>query len=90
LLQSHEMVRKGPYLRVTLPDVSPPDWGALLRDLRIELDEGVERATVITPRFESSTVALETFLRLASVLGRQGVAVQFEQRNDVLKPASRP
>ena len=40
----------GPYLRVFLPDVLPPDWEALRRELEPELDEGVSRVTFIVGR----------------------------------------
>lgn len=42
-----EISTDGPYLRVLLPDVLPPDWEALRRKLEPEVVEGVTRATVI-------------------------------------------
>jgi hypothetical protein len=35
-----EITCDGPYLRVFLPDVLPPDWEALRRELEPELEEG--------------------------------------------------
>ena len=37
----------GPYLHVVLPDVLPPDWDALSRDIEPELDEGVTHVTFV-------------------------------------------
>lgn len=82
MLESYELCRNGPYLRVILPDVLPPDWTALDRDLELELDEGVERATVVTPRIDVSNGGLDRLLELSSTLIRQGVAVRLELRED--------
>ncbi len=35
----------GPYLHVLLPDVLPPDWAALRRELEPEIDEGARHVT---------------------------------------------
>ena len=52
MLSTHEVHRNGPYLRVIIPDVLPPDWGALRKDVKNELDEGgVDRVTIVTPHF---------------------------------------
>ena len=42
-----EISRDGPYLRVLLPDVSPPDWEALRRELGPEVDEGATHVMLI-------------------------------------------
>jgi hypothetical protein len=82
MLETHELLRNGPYLRVTLPDVLPPDWDALQSDLDLELDEGVDQATVVMPCCAPSDLALEVMLRVASELGRQGVRVHIERRDE--------
>lgn len=41
------IISDGPYLHVVLPDVLPPDWDALSRDLEPELEEGVTRVTFV-------------------------------------------
>ena len=38
MFESYELRRNGPYLRVILPDVLPPDWTPLARDLELELE----------------------------------------------------
>jgi hypothetical protein len=47
---STEISRDGPYLRVVLPDVLPPDWEALQRDLESEIEEGAPRMALIAAR----------------------------------------
>lgn len=42
-----EISHDGPYVRVLLPDVLPPDWDALRRQLDPELDEGASRVMLI-------------------------------------------
>ena len=37
----------GPYVRVVLPDVLPPDWEAIRRDLESEIQEGPSRVMLI-------------------------------------------
>ena len=42
-----ELMQDGPYLQVVLPDVLPPDWDALRRDVESAIDDGASRVTVI-------------------------------------------
>jgi DNA-binding LacI/PurR family transcriptional regulator len=51
-----ELMQDGPYLQVVLPDVVPPDWDALRRDVEFAIDEGATRVTVIA----SDRVGVET------------------------------
>jgi DNA-binding LacI/PurR family transcriptional regulator len=51
-----ELMQDGPYLQVVLPDVIPPDWDALRRDVESAIDDGANRVTVIA----SDRVGLET------------------------------
>jgi hypothetical protein len=80
--EASELQRNGPYLRVILPDVLPPDWTSLSRELELEVDEGVERATLITPHIDIADGDLDRLLQLSSMLIRQGVAVRLELRED--------
>jgi hypothetical protein len=82
MLETHELLRNGPYLTVTLPDVLPPDWDALNRDLDLELDEGVDEATVVMPYCAPPDLALDAVLRVVSELGRQGVRVHIERHEE--------
>jgi hypothetical protein len=40
---AYELTRDGPYVRVVLPDVLPPDWEALEREVADEVDDGATR-----------------------------------------------
>ena len=40
----------GPYLHVLLPDVLPPDWEALRKDLEPEIEEGARHVTFVLGR----------------------------------------
>jgi hypothetical protein len=81
MLETHELLRNGPYLRVTLPEVLPPDWNALERDLDLELGEGVvEKATIVAPWCLAPGLIVDAVLRLAGLFGRQGVRVWIERR----------
>ncbi len=82
MFESYELRRNGPYLRVILPDVLPPDWSPLARDLELELDEGVESATLVTPQIDVASGDLDRILQLSSMLTRQGVPVRLELRED--------
>lgn len=67
VLATYEVKRNGPYLRVVIPEVMPPDWEALRRDLVGELEEGgVTRVSIVTPHFSydrTDREALSTFLQ---------------------------
>jgi hypothetical protein len=81
MLETYELLRNGPYLRVTLPEVLPPDWNALESDLDLELTEGVvERATIVAPYCRPPGLTVDAVLRLAGLFGRQGVRVWIERR----------
>jgi hypothetical protein len=82
MLETHELLRNGPYLRVILPDVLPPDWDALESDLDLELDEGVvEKATIVAP-YAPPGLTVDAVMRVASFFGRHGVRVRIEPRED--------
>jgi hypothetical protein len=79
MLEAHELLRNGPYLRLTLPDVLPPDWDALETDLDLEFDEGVvEKATLVAPRCALPGPTVDAVLRVASFFGRRGVRIWIE------------
>ena len=43
----YEFLRDGPYLRVVLPDVLPPDWRTLRREVETEIDDGATRVMLV-------------------------------------------
>jgi len=82
MLETHELLRNGPYLRVTLPEVLPPDWNSLERDLDLELDDGVvEKATIVAPCCGAPGLTVDAVLRLADLFGRHGVPIWIERRD---------
>jgi hypothetical protein len=44
---AYELTRDGPYVRVVLPDVLPPDWDALEHEIAVEVDDGANRIMVM-------------------------------------------
>ena len=78
-----ELLRNGPYLRVTLPDVLPQDWGALMRELRDEADDGVERVTVIAPAIDLAGDDANRVFTLAATLAAGGMSVSLERDEDL-------
>jgi hypothetical protein len=79
-LETHQLLRNGPSLRVILPDVLPPDWDALEADLDVEIEEPVDQATVVAPSGAPADLALKTVLRVASRVARRGARVHVEHR----------
>ena len=63
----------GPYLRVFLPDVLPPDWEALRCELEPELDEGASRVTLVVGRCAGITCDDPSLLDLVGSLQSSGV-----------------
>lgn len=73
MLRSNEITCDGPYLRVSLPDVLPPDWGTLRRELELELEEGGSRVTFIVGRCAGITCDDPSLLDLVGSLRSSGV-----------------
>lgn len=69
-------------VRLTLPEVLPPDWEALDQEIAAYAGRGLTDAAVVLPRSAAAPALLETILRLASTFGRRGVAVRFEPSSD--------
>jgi hypothetical protein len=70
-----ELMQDGPYLQVVLPDVVPPDWDALRRDVESAIDDGATRVTVIASNcvgFETDDDGLEA---MVNSLKDEGVEV---------------
>lgn len=83
MLETYQLLRNGPYLRVTLPEVLPPDWNALEADVVLELSEGVvEKATVVAPCCGPPGLTVDAVLRLADLFARHDVRVRIERRED--------
>lgn len=68
-----EITCDGPYLRVHLPDVLPPDWETLRRELEVELEEGATRVTFVVGRSAGVTSDDPSLLDLVGSLRSSGV-----------------
>jgi hypothetical protein len=73
--RNNEITCDGPYLRVLLPDVLPPDWEALRCELEPELNEGVSRVTFIVGRCAGIRCDDPSLLDLVGSLRSLGVDV---------------
>jgi len=70
---THEISCDGPYVHVFLPDVLPPDWEALRRELEPELEEGASRVTLIVGRSAGIQSNDPSLLDLVGSLRSSGV-----------------
>jgi hypothetical protein len=63
----------GPYLHVLLPDVLPPNWEALRRDLEPEIEEGARHVTFVLGRSAGVEPSDSNLLDLVDSLRELGV-----------------
>jgi hypothetical protein len=70
---THEISADGPYLHVYLPDVVPPDWETLRRELEPELEEGASRVTLVVGQCAGIGVDDPALLDLVGSLRSSGV-----------------
>ena len=70
---THEISTDGPYLHVYLPDIAPPDWEALRRELEPELEEGASRVTLVIGQCAGIGVDDLALLDLVGSLRSSGV-----------------
>lgn len=61
----------GPYLRVVLPDFDP-DWTGVWRAVDFELEDGIERAELVSPSYPGEE-SIAAVLRLIRHLEERGV-----------------
>jgi hypothetical protein len=70
---THEISTDGPYLHIYLPDVVPPNWEALRRELEPELEEGASRVTLVVGPCTGIGVDDPSLLDLVGSLRSSGV-----------------
>ena len=75
MMATHEVRRDGPYLQITLPDVLPADWGSLIHDVGVELEDGAERAFINIPGAGLGTDDERRLRSFERFLEDQGVSV---------------
>jgi hypothetical protein len=69
----YELTRDGPYVRVVLPDVLPPDWDALEREIDEEVEDGAARVTLCAGDAGTLDVHGDRLALLVSALETEGV-----------------
>jgi hypothetical protein len=73
MMLDYEVVRDGPRLRVVLPDVVPPDWDSLERDLRSEIEDGATRILVCAGAIEGPEEADDRLISLIQSFAGEGI-----------------
>ena len=82
MLSTYEVLRNGPYVRVIIPEVLPPDWRALREEVGGELEDGgVDRVSIVTPHFSYDRTDREALIELLHDLAREGVSTCIEWRD---------
>jgi len=80
----YELTRDGPYVRVVLPDVLPPDWDALEGEIDEEIEDGAARVMVCVGDAGTLDTHGERLALLVSELEAEGVeAVVVWQEDEV-------
>ena len=70
---AYELTRDGPYVRVVLPDVLPPDWDALGREIDDEVDDGATRVMLMAGDAGTLDVHGERLAVLVTGLEAEGI-----------------
>jgi hypothetical protein len=70
---TYELTRDGPYVRVVLPEVLPPDWDALEREIGEEVDDGAARIMMMVGDAGTLDTHAERLAALVSGLEAEGV-----------------
>ena len=79
----YELTRDGPYVRIVLPDVLPPDWDGLEREVDEEVADGATRILVMAPDAGTLDTHGERLASLVTGLEADGVeAVVVWQEDD--------
>jgi len=79
---AYELTRDGPYVRVVLPDVLPPDWDALERDIGDEIDDGATRIMLMAGDAGTLDTHGERLAAIVSQIERDGVAAVVVRHED--------
>jgi hypothetical protein len=80
---AYELTRDGPYVRVVLPDVLPPDWDALDREIGEEIDDGATRVMLMAVDAGTLDTHTKRLTELLRKLGDVGVdAIVVSQEDD--------
>jgi hypothetical protein len=69
----YELTRDGPYVRIVLPDVLPPDWDVLEREIDEEVQDGAARVMVVAADERTLDTHGERLTELLAELEAEGV-----------------
>jgi hypothetical protein len=69
----YELTCDGPYVRVVLPDVLPPDWNALEREIDEEVEDGATKVMVMAADERTLDTHVERLSALVSQLRADGI-----------------
>jgi hypothetical protein len=69
----YELTGDGPYVRVVLPDVLPPDWDALEREIDEEVEDGATKVMVMAADERTLDTHRERLSALVSQLRADGI-----------------
>jgi len=84
----YELTRDGPYVRVVLPDVLPPDWDCLEREIDEEVDDGATRIMVMVGDAGTLDTHGERLTVLISTLRAEGVHALAVWQDEDRQPVS--
>jgi hypothetical protein len=70
---TYELTRDGPYLRVVLPDVLPPDWDTLEGEIDEEVEDGAARVMVMAGDAGTLDTHRDRLGAIVDDLARRGV-----------------
>jgi hypothetical protein len=80
---AYELTRDGPYVRVVLPEVLPPDWDALEREIGEDVDEGATRVMLLAGDTGTLDTHRERLDAIVASLTREGVdAIVISQEDE--------
>jgi hypothetical protein len=80
---AYELTRDGPYLRVVLPDVLPPDWDALEREVSQEVDDGATQVMLLVAGAGTMDTHGERLTAIVTRLEGDGVTAVVVSQEDV-------
>jgi hypothetical protein len=79
VLPTYQVHRDGPYLRIVIPHILPPDWEALRKEVVEELqDDAVDRISIVTPRYSYDRPDREALEQLVRDLALQDAQTHIE------------
>jgi hypothetical protein len=85
---AYELTRDGPYVRVVIPDVLPPDWDALAREVSDEVEDGATQFMLLAAGAATMDTHGERLTALVTRLEAEGVTAVVVTQEEVLSGTS--